>query len=113
MTIPKRNIEERVKTAIEAKMPEPSKKKPNGIIGYIDHVAVAKDWRRRGIARALLSKTFIQIGITSPNVVAMYLWTFSFNVEAVGLYETSKFVKILSPGPGEQGMIYFARYDMT
>lgn len=37
-----------------------------------------------------------QIGITSPNVVAMYLWTFSFNVEAVGLYETSKFVKILS-----------------
>ncbi|EER07178.1 hypothetical protein Pmar_PMAR004148, partial [Perkinsus marinus ATCC 50983] len=75
--------------------PEPSKKKPNGIIGYIDHVAVALDWRRKGIARKLLSTAFSEIGRAKPNVVAMFLMVQKDNVEAIGLYKSSGFVEIL------------------
>ncbi|KAF4678529.1 hypothetical protein FOZ60_016481, partial [Perkinsus olseni] len=61
MTVPAGSIEKEVEDAIKAKMPEPSKKIKDGIIGYIDYVEVAASQRGKGIGEAILSVTFKQV----------------------------------------------------
>ncbi|KAF4691270.1 hypothetical protein FOZ63_000477 [Perkinsus olseni] len=97
MTVPASSIEKEVEDAIKAKMPEPSKKIKDGIIGYISYVEVAAPQRGKGMGQAILSVTFKQLGETHPKLVAMYLAVFDDNLPAIALYEkpSMKFVRVL------------------
>ncbi|KAF4696829.1 hypothetical protein FOZ60_014590 [Perkinsus olseni] len=97
MTVPASSIEKEVEDAIKAKMPEPSKKIKDGIIGYISYVEVAAPQRGKGMGQTILSVTFKQLGETHPKLVAMYLAVFDDNLPAIALYEkpSMKFVRVL------------------
>ncbi|EER02246.1 hypothetical protein Pmar_PMAR025723, partial [Perkinsus marinus ATCC 50983] len=58
MLIPSENTPPDVEAAIDAKRPPQSKKKPDGIIGYIHNVYVAETWRNKGIGSKLLPQVF-------------------------------------------------------
>ncbi|KAF4674094.1 hypothetical protein FOL46_005798 [Perkinsus olseni] len=95
MTVPADFIVKEVEDAIKAKMPEPSKKMKDGIIGHIDYIEVAPSLRGKGIGGALLSVTFKQLREGYPKLVAVYLAVLAVNLPATALYEKSGFVKVL------------------
>ncbi|KAF4746412.1 hypothetical protein FOZ63_007754 [Perkinsus olseni] len=109
MTVPANFIVKEVEDAIKAKMPEPSRKVKDGIIGHIDYVEVAPARTGKGIGGALLSATFKQLREGHPKLVAMYLAVLAGNRPAIALYEKSKFVKVLD----SQSVLYYARYDIS
>ncbi|KAF4736378.1 hypothetical protein FOZ62_008324 [Perkinsus olseni] len=109
MTVPASSIEKEVEDAIKAKMPEPSKKIKDGIIGYISYVEVAAPQRGKGMGKAILSVTCKDLREAHPKLVAMYLGVFTDNLPAIALYEKSKFVRVLHSGL----LYYYARYDFT
>ncbi|EEQ97920.1 hypothetical protein Pmar_PMAR025544 [Perkinsus marinus ATCC 50983] len=95
MTIPDDSIAPYVEDAVIAKMPEASRKIPNGIIGYIDRVEVAKKYWRQGIAKKLLPESLEHVEASTPKLVAMYLMVERTNQNAIDLYEKTGFEKIL------------------
>ncbi|KAF4683629.1 hypothetical protein FOZ62_009373 [Perkinsus olseni] len=109
MTIPAMRITKEIEDAIKARMPEPSKKIKDGIIGYIDYVEVAASQRGKGIGKTILSATFGHLREAHPKLAAMFLFVFEDNVRAKALYEKSKFVEVLDFGL----VIYHARYDFS
>ena len=61
-------------------------------IGYIDVVAVHKDYRNRGLAGLLLQS--IESFYKSKNVIRLQLCVFSDNAKALRLYKKHGFVQV-------------------
>ncbi|KAF4678530.1 hypothetical protein FOZ60_016482 [Perkinsus olseni] len=85
MTIPAASMTKEIEDAIKAKMPDPSRKVKNGVIGEINYVEVAASQRGKGIGNAILSVTFKQLRGGHPKLVAMYLAVFDDNLPAIAL----------------------------
>ncbi|EER17173.1 hypothetical protein Pmar_PMAR003770 [Perkinsus marinus ATCC 50983] len=104
--IPDKDIDEDLDHLIREKIPKADKK---GEIGHVELVEVLEDWRRKGVATALINHTFKYIGMKMPKVVAMYLIVNPLSKGAVELYKKTKFQFIIKDGICD----IYARYDFT
>ncbi|KAF4664491.1 hypothetical protein FOL47_005102 [Perkinsus chesapeaki] len=77
--------------AIRSKMSDPKKK---GTFGYIASVEVSSGFRRRGIGTHLIRHS-IDRARSVGNVLAMTLYVMATNKDAIRLYETLGFIKVM------------------
>jgi len=66
----------------------------SGSLAYILTLGVAEEFRRRGLARELLRQAVSHVGTRLPQVQAVYLHVVTYNLAAIQLYESMKFLRI-------------------
>jgi len=67
-----------------------------GCIAYILTLGVVDGFRRRGLARELLTRSVQNVQQQWPHVQAVYLHVVTYNDAAIKLYEANQFVRIKS-----------------
>mmetsp|Transcript_26177 Transcript_26177/g.59593 ORF Transcript_26177/g.59593 Transcript_26177/m.59593 type:complete len:320 (-) Transcript_26177:120-1079(-) len=73
-----------------------------GCLAYILTLGVVDGFRRRGLARELLRQAVLYVNREMPHVHAIYLHVVTYNLAAIALYESMKFLLI-----GQFNSFYF------
>ncbi|EER10082.1 hypothetical protein Pmar_PMAR007081 [Perkinsus marinus ATCC 50983] len=95
MTIPTKEADKKVEELVRQKIPKSAE---GHVIGYINWVEVLEKWQGQSIGTNMLNNMFKYIGLSKPEVAAMYLRVNPHSIGAMALYKSTHFEHITSDG---------------